>query len=246
MLKITDDTVHDALIVEPTDKLTRTDFEALTDVFNAIVNETDRIPNLVVLAPSFPGWADFAALVEHLQFIRAHQKLVGKIALVSDAKILEIGPKIARHFASATIRRFPADDLKAALDWSAESQPEPSHVVVMEGLPDGVIGISVRGVISATDYAETIAPAIDAAAKAGGGIRLVYQIGPEFEAYTPGAVWSDARVGLMHLSDFERIAVVSDIDWIRHGVRAFAPLIPGDVHVFGNDELESAKVWAAG
>jgi hypothetical protein len=28
-------------------------------------------------------------------------------------------------------------------------------------------------------------------------------------------------------------------------VRAFAPLIPGDVHVFANAELDAAKTWAA-
>jgi hypothetical protein len=245
MLNITDDPAHNALIAEPTGKLQRADFEALTERFNAIVNTTDRIPNLVIHTRDFPGWADFAALTEHLQFIRAHQKLVDKIALVSDAKVLEIAPKVARHFITATIRRFPADDLAGALAWSAEAAPEPSHVTVMQGLPAGVVGVTVRGVINARDYAETIAPLIEAAAQAGRKIRLVYQIGREFEAYTPGAVWSDARVGLMHLSDFARVAVVSDIEWIRHAVRAFAPLIPGDVHVFANAELDAAKTWAA-
>jgi len=246
MLKITDDAIHNALIAEPEGRLRKSDFEALTERFNAIVNDTDRIPNLVIHTRDFPGWADFAALVEHLQFIRAHQKLVGKIALVSDARILDVAPKIARHFIAANIRRFPADDLAAALDWSAEPVGEPGDVTVIEGLPEGVVGVSVRGVINAKDYSETIAPLIEAALKEREKISFVYQIGPEFEAYTPGAVWGDARVGLMHLSRFERIAVVSDIDWIRHGVRAFAPLIPGDVHVFGNDELEAAKTWAAG
>ncbi len=245
MLAITHDAAHNALIAEPSGKLEQADFEALTARFNAVVNETDRVPNLVVHAADFPGWADFSALVEHLQFIRAHRNLVGKIALVSDSKVLEIAPRIGRHFLRADVRRFPASGLAEALAWSAEDGTEPSRVTVMDGLPDGVVGISVAGVIRAEDYAETIAPLVDAAAAGGGKIRLIYQIGPGFEAYTPGAVWSDARVGLMHLRDFERIAIVSDIEWIRHAVRAFAPLIPGDVHVFGNAELDGAKVWAA-
>jgi hypothetical protein len=47
----------------------------------------------------------------------------------------------------------------------------------------------------------------------------------------------------MHLTQFSKIAVVSDLEWIRHGTRVFAPLIPGDVHVFGERELAEAKMW---
>ena len=41
------------------------------------------------------------------------------------------------------------------------------------------------------------------------------------------------------------MAVVSDVGWIRHAVRAFAPMIPAEVHVFGDDALTEAKAWVA-
>ena len=50
---------------------------------------------------------------------------------------------------------------------------------------------------------------------------------------------------MKHLTAFSRVAVVSDIGWIRHAVRAFAPLIPAEVHVFGDDELAEAKAWVS-
>ncbi len=74
-------------------------------------------------------------------------------------------------------------------------------------------------------------------------MKLLYQISPEFEAFTPGAMWSDARVGIMHWAQFAKIAVVSDIDWIWNATRLFAPLIPGEVHVFDNRGLKQAKSW---
>jgi SpoIIAA-like len=113
----------------------------------------------------------------------------------------------------------------------------------MQDLPDDVIGISVFGVITARDYTDVIVPLVQQKLKAHGTIKLLYRIGPEFEAFTAGAVWSDARVGIMHLTDFSKIAVVSDLGWIRHAVRAFAPLIPGHVHVFADRELDEAKAW---
>ena len=108
-----------------------------------------------------------------------------------------------------------------------------------------MLGISVAGVISARDYAETIVPAIEAKLARYPKLRLLYRIGPEFEAFTPGAVWSDALVGVKHLTGFSRVAVVSDVGWIRHAVRAFAPLMPAEVHVFGDDALAEAKAWVA-
>jgi len=88
-------------------------------------------------------------------------------------------------------------------------------------------------------------PLIEERLRRHGRIKLLYRIGPEFESFTAGAVWNDALVGLRHMTDFSRVAVVSDIGWIRHALRAFAPLIPAEIHVFADKELEAAKAWIA-
>ncbi|QIE55749.1 STAS/SEC14 domain-containing protein [Pikeienuella piscinae] len=243
MLKIDFDAAHNCFRLEPSGRLTEADFTALTSEFNAKVNETDNIPNLVIHAATFPGWADFAGFVKHFDFLRDHHRMIDRVALVSDSRILDIAPRIARHLVWAEIRHFPGDELDAALAWVAERKTAPENVTVIEGLPPAVLGISVRGVIGARDYAERIVPLVEEKLAAHKRIRLLYHIGPEFESMTPGAVWSDARVGAMHLNQFSKIAVVSDLDWIRHATRIFAPLVSGQVHVFGDRELEAAKAW---
>lgn len=245
MLEITDDDAHDCLLLEPSGSLSEADFRRLTERFDARVHATDRVPNLVIHADGFPGWKDFGAMLSHLRFIRDHHRMIQKVALVSDARILDFAPKVASAFVAARIRHFPAGALDDALAWVAAPDRPESHVTVMEGLPDNVIGLSVHGVVGAKDYADTIVPLIDERLRRHDKLRLLYLVGPEFEAYTPGAVWSDARVGTMHLRDFEKVAVVSDVGWIRHAVRLFAPLMPGHVHVFGNDALAEAKAWIA-
>ncbi len=243
MLSIVEDTNHNCFILEPTGKLTEKDFSQLTERFNKWVNETDSIPNIVVHTAEFPGWTDFASFIGHLSFIRDHHRMVDKIALVSDARVLDVAPKFAKHFLAARIRHFPADQLEKALNWVSEPDASPNHITVMEDLPDDVVGFSVHGVITARDYSERIVPLIQDKLKDHRKIKLIYRIGPDFKSMTPGAVWSDARVGIMHLTQFTKIAVVSDLDWIRHATRVFAPLIPGHVHVFSNDELQAAKTW---
>ena len=41
-----------------------------------------------------------------------------------------------------------------------------------------------------------------------------------------GAVFEDMRVGFGHLGQWARIAVVTDIDWIKHAVDLFKLLLP--------------------
>jgi hypothetical protein len=58
-------------------------------------------------------------------------------------------------------------------------------------------------------------------------------------------MWADAKLGLRDLKSWEKIAVVSDKDWVEHLVKAFGWMIPGEVRVFESDELDEAKEWAA-
>lgn len=86
-------------------------------------------------------------------------------------------------------------------------------------------------------------PAVESALKQHEKIRLYYQIDPDFSGIEAGAVWEDFKVGMEHLLRWERIAVVTDVDWIRRTVRAFSFVMPGEVKVFSFDEAAKAQSW---
>ena len=50
-------------------------------------------------------------------------------------------------------------------------------------------------------------------------------------------------MGLEHLRRWERIAVVTDVNWIRHTIRAFGFLMPSAVKIFPLDEAAEAREW---
>ena len=58
----------------------------------------------MVDAPSFPGWASFGALIEHLKFVRGHHRNIDRVAAVTDSGFLSIAAKIADHFVHPEIR----------------------------------------------------------------------------------------------------------------------------------------------
>ena len=61
--------------------------------------------------------------------------------------------------------------------------------------------------------------------------------------FKPGAMWDDFFVGVEHLSRWERVAVVTDLDWVRLATRAFGFLLPGKTQVFTLAEAGAAKAW---
>jgi hypothetical protein len=113
----------------------------------------------------------------------------------------------------------------------------------IEGLPGDVIALRAVGQVTGEDYAEVLVPAVDRATAEGRKVRLLIELGPSFDGLDPGAVLADAGVGIRDFNAFERLAVVTDSDWIRRGIHLFGPLIPGDVRVFGIEDGTAARTW---
>ncbi len=105
------------LILKPQGALRAEDFIAIAAIVDPYIEQHGELKGLVLEAPSFPGWEDFAALLSHLRFVRDHHRKIRRIAVVSDSPLLALGPKIATHFVSAELRNFGAADRVAALKW---------------------------------------------------------------------------------------------------------------------------------
>ncbi len=120
---------------------------------------------------------------------------------------------------------------------------DQSGFQILADMPADVIAVRASGKIQHHDYSETLVPLVTRKIAALGKVKLLYILGDDFESVSLAAAWDDARLGLLHLGDFAQIAVVSDIGWIKSGVRLFAPLIRCPVQVFGMAELDAAKAW---
>jgi hypothetical protein len=74
-------------------------------------------------------------------------------------------------------------------------------------------------------------------------IRLYYELGAQFSGIDSGATWEDFKVGVEHFTRWERAAIVTDVDWIRHMVHAFRFLMPGQLRVFPTAQAREAQTW---
>ena len=110
-------------------------------------------------------------------------------------------------------------------------------------IPENVVAIACEGRVSRKDYDDVLVRAVTAALQRHKKIRLFYEITPQFSGIEAGAIWEDFRIGMEHLLRWERIAVVTDIEWIRHTVNVFRLLLPGKIRVFAGNEAEVAHQW---
>jgi hypothetical protein len=105
------------LVITPTGPLEKKDFERLTSAVDPFLAEKGNLTGLVVRTNSFPGWKSFDALKSHLKFVGDHHKKVKRVAVVTDSKIGEIVPNIAKHFVAAEIKHFGFDQKEEAMRW---------------------------------------------------------------------------------------------------------------------------------
>lgn len=112
-------------------------------------------------------------------------------------------------------------------------------------MPPGTLGVEAVGTVTAEDYSTVLVPALEAALERG-DVRLMYVLGDDFDSYTAKAVWADARLGTSQWRSWQRLALISDADWLENAVKALGWMIPGDVKVFETDEVAEAKAWLVG
>lgn len=121
-------------------------------------------------------------------------------------------------------------------------------IELLPNMPAGVTGIRVSGRISGDDLRE-LKPTVESLLQ-GDEIRIVEVIASDYEGFGPGGLIEDLKLGFGALiknhGAFKRIAVVSDLEWVSRMMHAFAWLVPGELEIFGADDLDRAAQWAAG
>jgi len=113
----------------------------------------------------------------------------------------------------------------------------------LSDMPSGVIGFEASGKMRAEDYRDVVLPALERAAAAG-EVRFVIVM-PDFDGMSGGALWQDLKVGVEHFRAWKRIALVTDIEWMKHMSSLFGWMTPGEVKTFPLAQQGEAIEWVA-
>jgi hypothetical protein len=112
-------------------------------------------------------------------------------------------------------------------------------IQIIEGLPDNVVGILAKGRVTNADCDKILKPTMENSLKRHDKVRLYYEIGCRF----PGAAWEDLRLDIDHLPQWERVAVITDVAWIRHTVNALRFVLGSEVRVYTTSQAPEGLAW---
>ena len=116
---------------------------------------------------------------------------------------------------------------------------------ILENLPNNVLGVSGEGKITGRDYETVLIPAIAEKFKTNKKLRMLYHLGVNFTGFDLSAMLDDAKMGMKHLSAWDRIAMVSDHEMINTFAKFFGHMLSCELRIFKNAELGEAKKWVA-
>ena len=114
---------------------------------------------------------------------------------------------------------------------------------ILDDFPNEVLAISATGKIEARDYDKVLVPALDDRLKRHRPVKVFIHLGPAYEGIKPSAMVEDARVGLQHLKDWGRIAVVTDAAGMRDMVNLTRMFLKRPLKLFFNADYDKAKAW---
>jgi hypothetical protein len=113
----------------------------------------------------------------------------------------------------------------------------------MTDMPAGTIGFEAIGEIEDDDWERAVEPVLRDEMADGRKIRLLYLLGPEAREVEGDAMTADTGFRARHATSFDRVAVVTDEDWMRPALRGLSFLLPGKARGFHVRELAAAKTW---
>ncbi|SRR5581483_850225 len=112
-------------------------------------------------------------------------------------------------------------------------------------VPLGTIGFEAVGEVDDDDWEDAVEPVLRQEIAGGQKVRLLYLLGPDARNVDRDAMAADTGFRARYATSFDRVAVVTDEDWMRPALRALSFLLPGKAQGFRVKDLAAAKAWLA-
>ena len=108
------------------------------------------------------------------------------------------------------------------------------------------IAFRAHDLLTDADYQEVLIPAVEKMLESHPKIRVLLDCDEEFRGWEPKALWDDAKLGMQHKHQFERMALVGGPLMAQWGAKLANHMMEGEVKTFEEGEFESAWSWLTG
>lgn len=115
----------------------------------------------------------------------------------------------------------------------------------LKNLPKNIVGFEAKGEITQKDFTDTVTPNVQALIDKTDKLNYILVLDTSLKNFTVGAWMKDVMIGIKHLTKWNRVAIVSDVETIRNFTNFFSYLMPGEYRGFEHSVLQEAIDWVS-
>ncbi|MBF0273613.1 MAG: STAS/SEC14 domain-containing protein [Nitrospinae bacterium] len=93
------------------------------------------------------------------------------------------------------------------------------------------------------DYEEVFIPTLDNLINTYGKVNVLLHLDESFSGWELGAMWDDAKFGVKHMKDFNKIGMIGAAQWVEWTTKISSYFIDGEIRNFKASELNDAMNW---
>jgi SpoIIAA-like len=116
-------------------------------------------------------------------------------------------------------------------------------IEIMTESSGSALALRATGKLTDADYKDVMIPKLEEIIKQSGKAKVLLYLPKDFAGWEAHAAWDDARFGLQHRNDFEKLAVVGGAKWIEWATKIGAYFMKGEVKTFPEALLTEALDW---
>ena len=106
-----------------------------------------------------------------------------------------------------------------------------------------IVAATFSGQVSGDEIRDVLVAEVQQRRRDHDAVSLLVHYTPQFRRFTSTAAWDDETVGLNHLDDFAKVAIITDIAWLRRLAENLLAARPDAVCHFPTGDLAKAKDW---
>lgn len=119
-------------------------------------------------------------------------------------------------------------------------------VELLSDFPPYVAAYKASGAISKEEYEQVVMARVDEVADEYGKINFVVLLETGMENYSIGAFIDYIKVSFEHFTKWNRMAIVTDEQWVRRAYNVLSYLVHGEIRTYQLNDFEVAKEWVSG
>jgi hypothetical protein len=118
-------------------------------------------------------------------------------------------------------------------------------IELLTNLPSNVAGFRATGNIAKEDFEQVILPEVEKLVAKTGKLNYLLILDTSLKDFTLGAWMQDILLGIKHLTQWNRAAIVTDSDGIQKFTKIFSALVPGEFRGFNKIDVDVAVDWVS-